>query len=53
MALSGQWHELLPQEDNAVVPGFAMNQELILEELVKQVLDEIHPKHEVYKMMMV
>ena len=25
-SLSGQWHELLPQEDNAVVPGLAMKQ---------------------------
>ena len=24
--ISGQWHELLPQEDNAVVPGLAMKQ---------------------------
>ena len=25
-SLSGQWHELLPQEDNSVVPGVAMKQ---------------------------
>ena len=30
-----------------------LNQETILEELVKQVLDEINPKQEVCKMMMV
>ena len=25
-SLSGQWHELLPQQDNEVIPGLAMKQ---------------------------